>query len=149
MVDLSVSIVHMYHLAQTLDCLRSIFAGTHKTSLEVFVIDNSCRDGEGQLILAEFPQVILIRNISRAGFSTNHNKALSRATGRYLCILNDDTVVQPGAFDMLVAFMDEHPKVGACGPKLVRPDGSNQPAFCKFTNPVEELLVMPFLFRFA
>ena len=149
MADLSVSIVHMYHLEQTCDCLRSIFAGTHKTSLEVFVIDNSCRDAEGQLILDEFPQVTLIRNTSSAGFSTNHNKALSRATGRYLCLLNDDTIVQTGAFDTLVAFMDGHPEAGACGPKLIKPDGSNQPAFSNFTNPIEELLVMPCLLRFA
>jgi N-acetylglucosaminyl-diphospho-decaprenol L-rhamnosyltransferase len=148
-VDLSVSIVHMYHLEQTCACLRSIFVGTHKTSLEVFVIDNSCRDADGQLVLDEFPQVTLIRNTASAGFSTNHNKALSRATGRYLCILNDDTIVQNGAFDTLVTLMDEYPEAGACGPKLIKPDGGNQPAFSNFTNPIEELLVMPLLLRFA
>ena len=148
MIDLSVSIIHMYHLAQTIACLRSVFSSTHRIGLEVFVVDNSCMAEDVRTITAAFPQARLISNTKRAGFSTNHNQALSQANGRYLCILNDDTIVHNGALDTLVAFMDQHPQAGACGSKLLRPDGSNQPAFSDFTNPIVELVIVPLLLRF-
>jgi GT2 family glycosyltransferase len=136
--DLSISIINTNNREQTLQCLRSLFANTHRVSLEVFVVDNACTDGSADAIAAEFPQVKLIRNAQKLGFSTNNNKALSQASGRYLCILNDDTIVQDGAFDALVTFMDVHPEAGACGPKLLNPDGSEQQSFDYFLMPMQE-----------
>ena len=126
--DLSVSIINTNNREQTLDCLRSVFANTHRVSLEVFVVDNACTDGSAQAIATGFPQVRLIRNDVRKGFSTNNNLALSQATGCYLMLLNDDTAVQDGAFDHMVAFMDEHPEAGALGANLLNPDGTRQQA---------------------
>jgi len=127
--DLSISIIDTDNREQTLQCLRSVFANTHHAKLEVFVVDNACTDGSAEAIIAEFPQVKLIRNPVRQGFSTNNNLALSQATGRYLMLLNDDTVVLDRALDRLVAFMDEHLDVGAAGANLLNPDGTRQQAF--------------------
>lgn len=130
--DLSISIIDTNNCEQTLQCLHSIFANTHRVSLEIFVVDNACTDGSAEAIAAEFPQVKLIRNQVRKGFSTNNNLVLSQATGRYLMLLNDDTIVQNGAFDHMVAFMDEHPEAGAVGANLLNPDGTHQLS-CDYT----------------
>ena len=126
--DLSISIINTDNRDQTLDCLRSVFTNTHRITLEVFVVDNASTDGSAEAIMAEFPQIKLIQNSERLGFSTNNNLALSLATGRHLMLLNDDTVVQEGAFDHMVAFMDDHPDAGAVGANLLNPDGTRQPA---------------------
>jgi GT2 family glycosyltransferase len=133
--DLTISIVNTNNREMTLQCLESIFASTQRISFEVVVVDNGSTDGSYEAIREQFPRVKLIRNETRLGFSTNHNKALAQAQGRYLMILNDDTLVLPEAFDRLVEFMDEHPQVGATGPKLLNPDGTNQPAFDRFPSP--------------
>jgi N-acetylglucosaminyl-diphospho-decaprenol L-rhamnosyltransferase len=133
--DVTVSIINTNNRQMTLDCLRSVFANTHRVRLEVFVVDNACTDGSAEAIQAEFPQVRLIRNEHRLGFSTNNNMVFRQAQGRYLLMLNDDTLVQPGALDGMVEFMDAHPRAGVVGARLLNPDGSNQPAFADFPGP--------------
>jgi len=92
-------------------------------SYEVIVVDNCSRDGSADMVAAEFPQVRLIRSPRNGGFSFGNNLGLRQARGRYVMLLNPDTVVPPDGLATLVAFMDEHPEVGACGPRLVHPDG--------------------------
>ena len=136
--DLSISIINTNNRAQVLDCLRSVFANTRQISLEVFVVDNACTDGSADAIAAEFPQVKLICNGDKLGFSTNNNLALSQASGHYLMLLNDDTVVLDSTFDRMVAFMDEHPEAGVVGAALVNPDGSYQGGYDYFPQPLRE-----------
>jgi GT2 family glycosyltransferase len=147
-VDLSVSIVNTENRDVVRDCLHSIRQSTHQINLEIWVVDNASTDGSAEMIQAEFPEVKLIRNDDKQGFSTNHNQALRQARGRYLMILNDDVIAQEGAFDRLVAFMDDHPRAGVVGPKFLNPDGTNQPAFAEFGTPFYDLVVRPWRRRF-
>jgi GT2 family glycosyltransferase len=55
-------------------------------------------------------------------------------------LLNDDTLVLPGALDRMVGFMDAHREVGALSGAQVDPDGSLQHAFGRFPHPVVEAL---------
>jgi GT2 family glycosyltransferase len=139
--DLSVSIVSADNRSLLLPCLRSIFENTHRIAVELFLVDNASRDETAEIVEAEFPQVRLIRNASRLGFSTNHNLALRLGRGRYSMLLNDDTVVLEGALDALVEFMDTHPRAGAVGSWLLNPDLSPQPAFADFPHPVMEAIL--------
>lgn len=102
------------------------------------MVDNASGDGTAAAVEAEFPQVEVIRNTARLGFSTNNNQVLSKGQGRYLMLLNDDTVVLDGALDQLVAFMDTHPEAGAVGSYLLNPDLSFQVAFASFPHPIVE-----------
>jgi N-acetylglucosaminyl-diphospho-decaprenol L-rhamnosyltransferase len=136
--DLSISIVDTDNREQTVRCLRSVFAHTHDLKLEVLVVDNACTDGSAEAIAAEFPQVQLIRNPEMLGFSTNNNRALAQAAGRYLLMLNDDTIVQPGAFDRMVRYADLHPQVGVVGANLLNSDGSIQLAYGYAPSPLYE-----------
>jgi hypothetical protein len=108
--------------------------------MEVYVVDNASTDASATAVEAEFPQVKIIRNKTRQGFSTNNNMVLKRGNGRYLMLLNDDTLVLNSALDRLVEFMDNHPQTGAVGSFLLNPDGSFQPAFARFPHPVIEAL---------
>ncbi|HEC34447.1 MAG TPA: glycosyltransferase, partial [Chloroflexi bacterium] len=98
-VDLTVSIINTDNRDLLRDCLRSIFEGTRRASLEVYVVDNACTDGSAGMVEQEFPQARLIRNPHRLRFCANHNQVLRQGRGRYLLILNEDTVIPPGTFD--------------------------------------------------
>jgi GT2 family glycosyltransferase len=78
------------------------------------------------MLAAEFPRVRLIQNEQNLGYTRPMNQALRLACGRYLMQLNPDTIVQRGALEGLIRFMEERPQVGVCGPKVVNPDGSLQ-----------------------
>jgi GT2 family glycosyltransferase len=136
--DLTVSVISADNLELLLPCLHSIFESTHRVSLEVYLVDNASTDGTAAAVQAAFPQVHILRNEARLGFSTNNNLVLRRGHGRYLMLLNDDTLVLDGALDRLVEFLDGHPQAGAAGSFLLNPDGSFQPAFARFPHPILE-----------
>lgn len=138
--DLTISIISADNLALLLPCLHSVFARTHRISLEVFVVDNASFDGTADSVVAEFPQVSVIRNVQRFGFSTNNNLVLQQGTGRYLMLLNDDTVVLEGVLDEMVTFMDAHREAGAVGSLLLNPDNTFQVSFAEFPHPMLEAI---------
>ncbi|HIQ01631.1 MAG TPA: glycosyltransferase family 2 protein [Anaerolineales bacterium] len=147
-VDLTVSIINTNNRDLLRECLRSLFESTRSISLEVYVVDNACTDGSAEMVEREFPQVHLIRNPYRLRFCANHNQVLRQGTGRYLLILNEDTVIPPGAFDKLVAFMDAHPEAGAAGVTVLNPDGSLQYSYARFPSLRSALILTLSLNRF-
>lgn len=116
----------------TLACLRALYAETPRHAREVIVVDNGSHDGSADAIAAAFPQVSLQRNPDNRLYSAGNNQGAAVARGEYLCTLNSDTEVRPGALDRLVEFLRDHPDYGACAPKLVDPDGSVQHACQRF-----------------
>jgi N-acetylglucosaminyl-diphospho-decaprenol L-rhamnosyltransferase len=136
--DVSVSIICTDNRDMLRDCLVSLYETTKVASAEVFVVDNASGDGTSEMLAREFPQVQVIRNEDRLGFASNNNLVLKRATGRYVMLLNDDTLLLPGALDTLVEFMDAHPEATVAGGQLLNPDGSAQICFNFFPHPVIE-----------
>jgi GT2 family glycosyltransferase len=138
--DLSVSIATTNHRDMLRDCVRSVFEGIERVTIEVFVIDSGSTDGTVEMLRREFPQVHVITNDRFPGFSAAHNQALHRSTGRHVMILNDDTVVHHAALDRLVAFLDDHEEAGAVGPRLLNEDGTHQrSSYVGFPTPWSEL----------
>ena len=124
--DVSVVIVSHNH-AQYLDaCLQSLAPERHVIVTEVFVVDNVSTDGAAELVGRRYPWARLLRNTRRLGFAANNNKAIRESRGRYVLLLNPDTAVADGALEALVWYMDTHPRVGLCGPRLVFPSGALQ-----------------------
>ena len=122
------------------ECLRSIVSSTHHVAIDIWIIDNATDGGGVAEMRTEFPQVQWIFNERRRGFSANHNQVLRIAEGRYACILNDDVLVHDGAFDKLVGFLDENPRVGMVGPKLLNQDGTIQESTFEHATATSELL---------
>lgn len=76
----------------------------------------------------------------RHGFGANHNVAIRRARGRHVLVLNEDTVWHEGGIDRMVRFLDQNPDVAACGPRILNPDGSEQPSAFAFPSPARVAL---------
>ena len=130
-------------------CLRSIGEDDPHCTISIWVVDNASNDGSAAMVRTEFPHVRLIVSPRNGGFAFANNLALraildetNAADGScradYVMLLNPDTVVPHGALDLLVDYMERHPNVGACGPKLLLPDGSLDLA-CRRSFPTPEV----------
>jgi GT2 family glycosyltransferase len=113
-------------------CLASIQKVLHWPDTELIIVDNGSRDGSLEWLEANYPQANVIRNPVNRGVAPARNQALRIARGRYLLLLDVDTLVKPGALETLLKYMDAHPWVGICAPKLVSPEGRLQYSCRKF-----------------
>lgn len=126
MVDLTISIVTANNKELILDCLKSIYEDTNGLSTEIYVVINASSDDSEEAIRKSFPEVRLIVNEKKLGFTHNHNIVIRRSTGKYVLVLNDDTVILDGALKKMVDFMESSADVGILGPKILNPDGTLQ-----------------------
>lgn len=123
-MDLSILILNYNTCKLTLDCLQSVFASNTSYTFEVIVIDNDSSDSSVESIARDYPQATLIANDDNIGFARGNNQGMEIATGRYVLLLNSDTIVQEDTLQTMIYFMDENPTVGASGCKVILPDGS-------------------------
>jgi GT2 family glycosyltransferase len=125
-LDLTV-IIPSYNTRELLrDCISSIYEHTRAINFEVVCIDDHSPDGSADMVAEAFPEVILVRNQTNQFYVRNNNLGMRMSRARYACLLNSDTLLISNAFAALVKYMDENPRVAACGPKLLNPDGSVQ-----------------------
>ncbi len=116
------------------ECLESVYRETKRTRLDVWVIDNHSRDDSVQMLKESFPQVHLIENEENLGFTRANNQAIAKCQSDLILLLNPDTLIQDGALDKMVQFMEEHPDVGVSGCRVLNEDGSLQLA-CRRSVP--------------
>jgi GT2 family glycosyltransferase len=122
MVQLSVIIVN-YNVKYFLEqALLSVQKASEKLSVEVFVVDNNSSDDSVEMVKNNFPSVHLIDNQQNTGFSVANNQAYALAKGKYILLLNPDTVVAEDTFQQCYDFMEENPTAGALGVRMI--DGS-------------------------
>ncbi len=134
MMDLSVVIVN-YNVRQFLEnALSSVKRAMNGLQGEIFVVDNGSNDGSVEMVRMKFPEVCLVESKINLGFAKANNLALKRASGRFLMLLNPDTVVQEDTFKVMLEFFDDNPDVGLAGCKVLNPDGSFQRA-CRRSFP--------------
>lgn len=129
MSSLAVVILNYNRADLLADCLASIAASPTRCDLSVWVVDNASTDGSAAMVRERFAWVHLIESPVNGGFSAGNNLALRQILALpdppdYILLLNNDTVVPPGALDGMVDYLDHHPPVGVVGPKLLLPDGS-------------------------
>ncbi|MFL0376183.1 glycosyltransferase family 2 protein [Paenibacillus amylolyticus] len=130
LLDASIIIVNYNTCQLTLDCLASVYASQTSYKYEVIVIDNASHDGSVEAIREVYPDVQLIANQNNTGFAVANNQGMEVAKGRYVLLLNSDTVIQPDTLHTMIYCMDRHPEMGASGCKVILPDGSLDKA-CK------------------
>jgi GT2 family glycosyltransferase len=107
--------------------LYSVYKSIKDIDAEVFVVDNNSVDGSVVLLKQKFPQVKLIENSSNTGFAVANNQAIKKARGKYILLLNPDTVVQEDTFEKTLAFMESHSNVGGLGIKMLDGKGNFLP----------------------
>jgi GT2 family glycosyltransferase len=123
-MDLSVIIVN-YNVKYFLEqCLHAVERACEGIETEVIVVDNNSVDGSVGEIRRKFPRVRMIENKENLGFSKANNQAIRESTGRYVLLLNPDTVVEEDTFRKCISFMESHPDAGALGVKMI--DGKGE-----------------------
>jgi GT2 family glycosyltransferase len=137
-----------------LACLTSLRAGS--APARVVVVDNNSSDGSRAAVEATFPDVEWIQNSTNPGFAAANNQALRRlgvlapagagpegaeagagtppAAPEFVVFLNPDTVIAPGAIEVLVDALRSHPRAAVTGPRLLYPDGRPQPSRRSFPD---------------
>ena len=119
MKDLSVIIVN-YNVEYFLEqCLLSVEKAAKNIEAEIFVVDNNSVDGSVNLVKEKFPFVKLIENKKNTGFSFANNQAIKESNGKYVLLLNPDTLVEEDTFEKIITFMNTHQDAGGLGVMMV------------------------------
>ena len=138
--DISISLVNTDNRDLLLACLESLPGAADGITLQTIVIDNASTDGSAAAVRERFPGAEVVEREQRHGFGANHNEAIRRSAGRYVLVLNEDTVLHPGSLTAMCRFMDQNPGVGAAGPRILYPDGREQPSAFHFPSPARVAL---------
>jgi hypothetical protein len=106
-------------------------------TVDIWVVDNASHDDTIALLAERYPWVRIIASERNLGFTGGNNLALRQCRGRYVLLLNPDTVLtraagQLDALSLLADLLDEQPSVGLVGPRLVYGDGSPQSSRRRF-----------------
>jgi GT2 family glycosyltransferase len=126
-MDLSVIIVSYNVSAYLKKCLSSVIIASEGIDSEIFVIDNKSSDDSCLMVETEFPDVRLIRNDSNRGFAAANNQAISLAAGKYLLLLNPDTIIPADSLRRCMDFMTQYLDAGALGVRMENADGEYLP----------------------
>ena len=126
-MQLSVIILN-YNVRYFLEhCIISVQKAVQKISAEIIVVDNNSPDDSCEMVKSLFPNVILIENKENLGFPKGNNIGVQKAKGKYICILNPDTVVAEDTFDKILAFAENKSDLGIIGCKLIDGTGNFLP----------------------
>lgn len=121
--SVSICIVH-YETSELLArCLTALRESEGIESFEIRVVDNGSQGFDPQTYASILPNLQMIQNPENRGFAAASNQGLRAAAGRYVLLLNPDTMVEPDAIWRVVEYLDSHPEVGCATARLVLPDG--------------------------
>ena len=131
-MDVSVIIVNYHSAKMVIDCINSIYDKTRDLRYEIIVADNASDDGSVELLRETFGETItLIESPENLGFGKANNLGAKKAAGKYLFLLNPDTILVNNAIKILYDYMEAHPNVGVAGGNLLSPEGMPTPSFCR------------------
>lgn len=139
--DLSVVIVSYNTQEMTRTCLASVVSQSGTLRVQTIVVDNNSQDGSVAMIEAEFPEAELIVNSANQGFAAANNQAFARCRGRYVLLLNSDTIVLDEVLPASVHYLQRHPQIGAMGCQVLNTDRTIQPT-CSGYPTLFRLLIM-------
>jgi GT2 family glycosyltransferase len=145
--DVSVIIVNWNTCDLLRQCLQSVEAETSSAVCEVIVVDNASSDSSAAMVRSEFPRVTLLVNEENRGFAAANNQAIAVAKGRYVLLLNSDTIVLDRAIEKTVAFADQHPDAAVTGCRVLNPDRTLQNSCFMFPSILNWFLFSLYLYR--
>lgn len=145
--DVTVIIVNWNTREILRDCLRSVYQSAGPVDVDVIVIDNASSDGSVEMVQAEFDKVQLIANSDNRGFAAANNQGMAVATGRYVLLLNSDTIVLDGAIAKTVEFADAHSDAAVVGCRVLNRDRSMQPTCFMYPSVLNLAIAVPYLNR--
>ncbi len=129
-LDISVIIISYNTRKLTLDCLESLYKETTNVNFETILVDNASEDNSVSAVKEEYPQVRLIALKENIGFARANNLASESACGRYLLLLNPDTIIINNAVENILLFAQQNQEAGIWGGRTIFPDGSLNTTSC-------------------
>lgn len=141
---ISVIIPTLNSLEQVTRCVDFVLRSP-EISPEVIVVDNGSSDGTSEELRRRFPRITVLRNERNEGFARAVNRAVREAHGSILCVLNDDTQVEPEAISRLAEFLERTPDAAAAGAQLYHSDGRKQNSFDQIPDLLSQFVNKSFL----
>jgi GT2 family glycosyltransferase len=135
----SIIIVNYNGREFTRACLQSLFAVPPVDKHEIILVDNCSSDGSVEMIRAEFPGVVLLKQNVNEGFSRANNIGARAARGEYLYFLNNDTLFTQDIISPLKEFMEANKSIGVAAPMLLHPDGTFQLSYGNYPSFINEM----------
>lgn len=131
-MDVSVIIVNYHSAALVVDCIKSIQKQTQELEYEIIVVDNASGDGSVELLEKSFDgSVRLIASEQNLGFGKANNLGARRAQGKYLFLLNPDTILVNNAVKILYDALESDSSLGVVGGNLYTPEMTPAPSYCE------------------
>jgi len=147
MVDVSVIIV-AWNVRQLLhDCLKSVYEKTRDVDFEVIYVDNASEDGSVEMVKEQFAEVRIIENDKNKGFIKANNQGIEIAQGRYVLLLNSDTILLDNAIAKTVRFADANPDAAVFGCKVLNPDRTIQRTCFMYPSVLNMFLAATYLYK--
>ena len=131
-MDISVVILSWNDKQYLEVCLRSLLDARPSRTMEIIVVDNASTDGSPEMVEALFPAAKIIRNAENLGFPRGNNVGVQASRGKYVYLLNSDIKIFAGCLDALADFLDQNPRVGMVGPKILNRDLTHQSSCRRF-----------------
>jgi GT2 family glycosyltransferase len=132
--DVSIVIVNYYSTELLKDCLDSIYNFTKGIDFEIIVVDNGSVAGELENLIKGFPRIKLIKNDSNKGFGTANNQGVEAASGKYVLLLNNDTILSENSIKKVSDFAESLGGENIIGCKLLNEDKSVQKSVYDFPS---------------
>jgi hypothetical protein len=129
------------------NCLRSVYESAGAVDFHVIVVDNASADGSADMVARDFPQVQLLANPDNRGFAAANNQGMALARGRYVLLLNSDTIVLDRAIEKTVAFAAEHPRAAVVGCRVRNADRTVQNSCFLFPSALNLLLSSTYAYK--
>lgn len=134
-MDLSIIIVNFNTKGLIIDCLKSIEEESSKLDTEVIVVDNNSSDGSkealAKLKIKNYKLKVIFNN-ENSGYAKASNQGIKISKGKYILLLNSDTLVHKNSLGSLVEFARKTSDAGVVGSKLLNIDGSLQSSCYNF-----------------
>lgn len=140
-MDISIVIVNYNVKAYLLNLIDSVKKSKGNFTYEIIVVDNASVDGSVESLQQNHPDVKIVENKRNIGFGRANNLGVKEASGRYVLILNPDTILNEDTLSEMVHFMENHPDVGISTCRILNADGSfSNDTFRNKPTPVSALL---------
>jgi GT2 family glycosyltransferase len=147
MTELSIVIVSWNTSKILHDCLESLYENL-KSEAEVWVVDNASEDDSVKMVKENFPAVKIIENHDNFGFATANNQAFENCNGKWILMLNSDTLILKDVIEKSIMYLEENHDVGAMGCRVLNPDFSMQATCFQYPTLLNLFLKITGMFKF-
>ncbi|MEJ0054754.1 MAG: glycosyltransferase [Bacteroidota bacterium] len=125
-MDVSIIIINYNTFELTCACIESVIEKTKGIDYEIILVDNASAETDPRNFLKKFPAIILIESEVNDGFAKGNNRGIMRTSGKYVLLLNSDTLLKNNAVAIAWEFLERNPEVAVVGSRLESPDGTHQ-----------------------